>query len=490
MVDQLGYTTQEVIDYINGQNALTGSTGGDGNGVDVNAETICFTLDDTTTSIIMDNGYSFGVNTIKAVDVDGCIQIQSIQGDRPLFTKLVHTNACINDAPVPGGLNDVINALNELFTVGPFQSVVITDPEATVIADVNGVADGGTNVGSNAIDPLGDDILGTTATHNNAAGYLSANTIDQAGEYFTFDIAGKATYGFGLVHTQASFDNGHYSGSATYADPAGFCVGPNSSHYGYQFAHHFHIGNAHASWTNYGANTSYVMGEAWYDHANRFDMKEEWNAGDPVKVKVGISELGFITISTLHDDGVNWRLHARSAYPVPEGAEFKLGVKLQTTGARLRTEPKVHLRPEVAPTMHYRFIESPDGTFQYPLFATEEEANYYDTEAGGSGTSHTHVYADDPTATTWYMPTTNAVHNGTSAPVADLTTGAPGTYTEITSLTNSALVPPAFTDTTITVDELSLVNYQVSPMDVDYATTIGGIPAFSMSGNCCSRYSS
>lgn len=670
LVDQLGYTTQQVIDYVNEQNALTGSTGGDGNGVDVNAETICFTLDDTSTSVIMDNGYSFGVNTIKAVDVDGCIQIQSIQGGRPLFTKLVHTNTCINDAPVAGGLNDVINALNELFTVGPFQSVVITDPEAVVIADVAGVDDGGTNVGDNAIVPVGDDILGTTATHNNKAGYLSANTINQAGEYFTFDIAGKATYGFGLVHTQASFDDGFYSGSATYADPAGFCDGVNSSHYGYQFAHHFHIGNAHASWTNYGANTSYVMGEAWYDHANRFDLKDEWNAGDPVKVKVGISELGFITISTLHDDGINWRLHARSAYPVPAGSEFKLGIKLQTTGARLRTAPKVHLREEeatdpttlgdtsitvfgegitgtlaggisssatdnfdndgfvttetissigeyfeldwssggdfnfglfsennhdvadlgadttswpaskfifygaegrdgggvqgvrtdqglgyttigdgstadykarvgfdasgkptvwgsadggttwfvfhkanasapvgdyrfifvaeeagvvfdgltkgtqsFAPTMSYRFIESPDGTFQYPLFATEEEANYYDTEAGGSGTSHTHVYADDPTSTTWYMPTTNAVHNGTSAPVADLTTGAPGTYTEITSLTNSALVPPAFTDTTITVDELSAVNYQVSPMDVDYATTIGGIPAFSMSGN-------
>tara|TARA_Y100001958_G_C21243433_1_gene572238 strand:+ start:1032 stop:4421 length:3390 start_codon:yes stop_codon:yes gene_type:complete len=483
LVDQLGYTTQQVIDYINEQNSLTGSTGGDGNGVDVNAETICFTLDDTSTSIIMDNGFSFGVNTIKAVELDGCIQIESIQGGRPLFTKLLHSNVCIDGVLVSGGLNDVINTLNELFTVGPFQSVVITDPEATVIADVAGVVDGGDAVGSNAVDPLGDDVLGTIATHNNAAGYLSANTINQAGEYFTFDIAGKATYGFGLVHTQASFDNGKFLGNSSYADPAGFCVGANSSHLGYQFSHHFHVGNAHASWTNYGANTGYVLGEAWYDHNNSFDLKDEWNAGDPVKVQVGINELGFITISTLHEDGVNWRLHARSSYPVPEGSEFKLGVKLQTTGARLRTEPKVHLRVEEAPTMHYRFIESPDNNFYYPLFATEAEANYYDTEAGGSGTSHTHVFVDDPTNTVWYMPTTNAVHDGTSAPVADLTTGAPGLYTEITSLTNAALVPPAFSDTTITVDELSLVNYQVSPMDVDYATTIGGIPAFSMSGN-------
>ena len=28
--------------------------------------------------------------------------------------------------------------------------------------------------------------------------------------------------------------------------------------------------------------------------------------------------------------------------------------------------------------MNFRWIESPDGTYQWPLFATAEEANYYD----------------------------------------------------------------------------------------------------------------
>ena len=39
------------------------------------------------------------------------------------------------------------------------------------------------------------------------------------------------------------------------------------------------------------------------------------------------------------------------------------------------------------------YIESPDGEFYYPLFATEAEANYIDSVEGGSGTSHTHTYA-------------------------------------------------------------------------------------------------
>ena len=484
LVDQLGYTTQQVIDYINEQSNLSPNTsGGDGSGTDLIGQSVCFSLDATSTSILLDNGQHFGVNTIKAVENGGNIDIVSIDSNETIthFTNLEVGNACVNGAVVNGGLNDVINTLNELFTVGAFTSVVITDPDATTIADVNGETDLGTAEGNNAIDPLGDDILGTTATHNNAAGYLSDNVIDQAGEYFTFDIAGKATYGFGLVHTQESYDAGYYSGNATYADPSNFCVGANSSHLGYQFSHHFHIGNAHASWTNYGANTAYNMGEAWYDHNNRFDLKEEWNNGDPVKVQVGINTLGFITISTLADDGVNWRLHARSSYPVPQGSSFRLGIKLQTTGARLRTQPKVHLLEPAAPTMYFRYIESPDGNFQYPLFATEEEANYYDTIEGGSGTSHTHVYVDDPTNTTWYMPDTNSTMTATVMPTnAQTFEGNAINWTEITSLTNSDLIPAAFTDTTITVDELSTVNYQLSPVDVGYTTSIGGIPAWSL----------
>ena len=68
-----------------------------------------------------------------------------------------------------------------------------------------------------------------------------------------------------------------------------------------------------------------------------------------------------------------------------------------------------------------------------------------------------------PTNTTWYMPEANAVHNGTSAPSSDLSLGQTATYTEITSLTNADQIPPAFTDTSITVNELSTINYQLSP---------------------------
>ena len=117
---------QAMVDYINDQANVLGvsDVGADLNGVAVN-----FRLDDTQTSIIMDNGSSFGVNTIKAVpDTDGTVHIHAIGAGAPdengeanehkYFEGLEVGNASINGIVIPGGANDIANALNELFTVG------------------------------------------------------------------------------------------------------------------------------------------------------------------------------------------------------------------------------------------------------------------------------------------------------------------------------------------------------------------------------------
>ena len=476
LVDDLGYTPQQVVDYINEQANLSASVNPvvdtSLNGLDVD-----FKLDATSTSIIFDNGYQYGVNTIKAVDTgDGLITIKSIEDARVLFTELDHTMVDVNGSDAVGGLNDVINVLNELFTVGAFSSIVISDPYSTMVADVNGVDAGYTLEGADAVDPIGDDIFTYDGSgYANYAGLKSTATIDQAGEYYTFDIRGEGTIGFGLIHTQDSFDNGLYSGNANYANPTSFAA-VNSAHYGFQFSHWFHP-TPNGSWTNYGANTAYSMRAGW-SNFNGTDEQADWLAGNPIKVRCGIDANGYISIETLRN-GTDWVVHARSGYPVIQGSEYHLGIKSQSTSARVFTAPKVHLLEEVAPTMYFRYIESPDGVFQYPLFATTEEAEYYDEQAGGSGTYHSHVYADDPTSTTWYMPDTNAVHNGTSAPATDLTLGQPANYTEITSLTNSALVPPAFSSggvSTFFVNEFESVNYQTQPQDTNYVTTFSGLP--------------
>ncbi len=133
---------------------------------------------------------------------------------------------------------------------------------------------------------------------------------------------------------------------------------------------------------------------------SNWDQKADWLAGNPVKIRCGIDSNGYISIESLQDDST-WVVHVRTSYPVPEGSEFRLGIKAYYPSARVYTEPKVHLLEPAAPAMYFRWIESPDGNYEYPLFASEAEAEYYDTIKGGSGTAHTHVYPDDPTSTTW-----------------------------------------------------------------------------------------
>ena len=356
LVDALGYTTAQVVAYINEQANLTAAVNPvvdtSLNGVDVS-----FKLDATSTSIIFDNGYQYGVNTIKAVDTgDGLITIKSIEDARTLFTELDHTMVDIDGVDAAGGLNDVINVLNELFTVGAFESVVISDPYSTMIADVDGEAAGHTLVGSTSVDPAGDDIF-TNSGSGNYAGLKSVSTIDQAGEYFTFDIRGEGQIGFGLIHTQDSFDDGLFSGASIYADPTTFAVS-NSAHYGFQFSHWFHP-TPNGSWTNYGANTSYSMRAGW-SNFNGTDEQADWLAGNPIKVRCGIDTNGYISIETLRN-GTDWVVHARTSYPVTQGSEFHLGIKTANSSARVFSAPKVHLLEPEAPTMYFRYIESPDG---------------------------------------------------------------------------------------------------------------------------------
>ena len=456
-------SAQATADYITA-NANVIGLAPESPGTDLTGVTVCFELDDTNTSIILDNGYSFGVNTIKAVASGGNISLKSISGDRTIFSELDHTNVCVNENAVSGGLNDVINVLNELFTVGPFTSVVITDPYSTMVADVDGEAAGYTLVGSTAIDPVGDDIF-TNSSSGNYAGLKSTATINQAGEYFTFDIRGEGQIGFGLVHSQASYDNGYYSGNSSYANPTTFAVS-NSAHYGYQFSHWFHP-TPNGSWTNYGANTSYSMRAGW-SNFNGTDEQADWLAGNPIKVRVGIDNNGFISIETLRN-GTDWVVHSRTSYPVSQGSEFHLGVKTANASARVFTEPKVHLLEEEAPTLYYRYIESPDNNFEYPLFATAEEANYVDTQNGGSGTSHTHTYEDDPTNTTWYMPDTGGEMTGTAAPTGQA-------YTEITSYTNADLTPAQFSSTDYTHQEGTVVNLQLYPAGATFTQSVSISP--------------
>jgi hypothetical protein len=123
------------------------------------------------------------------------------------------------------------------------------------------------------------------------------------------------------------------------------------------------------------------------------------------------------------------------------------------------------------------YIESPDGVFYYPLFKTESEANAVDVIEGGTGTSHTHTFLDDPTNTTWYMNTTNSTHVGTAAPQS----GVYGNSTNViwneqeTGVDSSSA--PTFNDIVYTIQEGSAVNIQYKPQGDTNIYNVTNVPA-------------
>ena len=160
LVSDLGYTVQDVVLYINQQASAFAATGSAVRpALD---ETPNFSLDATQTSVMIDNGDSFGVNTIKAVvGVDGLIDIVSSDHSgnaQSFYEDIPHANCQINGVSLTGGPQDVADKLNELFTVGPFEQVVVRDPYATMVADVDGIDAGFTRVGPNVVDPDGADL--------------------------------------------------------------------------------------------------------------------------------------------------------------------------------------------------------------------------------------------------------------------------------------------------------------------------------------------
>ena len=114
LVDDLGYTTQQVVDYINGE----------ANDYQVNSavqltstDIVNFTLDGTDTTILVDNGDSYAVNTIQAVANDaGYIDIVKHTTSGIILGDLHLANAQIGGATVTQTLATAVNELNSLFT--------------------------------------------------------------------------------------------------------------------------------------------------------------------------------------------------------------------------------------------------------------------------------------------------------------------------------------------------------------------------------------
>ena len=125
------------------------------------------------------------------------------------------------------------------------------------------------------------------------------------------------------------------------------------------------------------------------------------------------------------------------------------------------------------------YIESPDGEFYYPLFATEAEANYIDSVEGGSGTSHSHAYVDDVYNggnNTWYMPDTSGVHAGTSAPQGGIFGNSINVVWNEIPTGDDANYLPTFSNITYSVQEGSAINIQYKAAGMTDTFNVTNVP--------------
>ena len=472
-------SAQEVADYINEIGNVTDvPTGGYSF---QGAESLDFTHDETKTSILFSNGDHHGINSVKAVGKDnGKIGIQSIRGDFE-FYELEFASCTIGGVSAGNTLQTVANNLNAFFTLSaqtaPIPAPVYTQQDGVDIAWIE----------RETVDPVGTGLYGsgTSGTFYHGPRVYTSETINEPGEYFTFEAknvvaGGGPLLGLGLYSVA--------NGDLTEIEDDTLS---NSGHHGYFFSTWlYNYAGYTAPWTTYGSHSGLSYGPGWsfygntpmfrYSDANTVFRQGEGPVDGTALFKVGITDSGFVGVWYYDyeqpgvDEGYglrsgDWILLARSTTPVPAG-EYGLLVKIPSTSGQIMTQPKRFATDPAAPTLYYRYIESPDGEFHYPLFSSEEEANYVDTQNGGGGTSHTHTYADEITNTTWYMPDTGGTMSGVSAP-----TGSE--YTEIPTADDNNYIPPAFTGLDLSVQEGTSVNIQVTPAGASWTTTVSGLPA-------------
>ena len=90
------------------------------------------------------------------------------------------------------------------------------------------------------------------------------------------------------------------------------------------------------------------------------------------------------------------------------------------------------------PTLNFRYMESPVGYYTFPLFASADEAAYYeDIEGVPGGGASAKLFQDDISGTTWYMPNTAHQQDHGLNPIEDGLTpfqGSTITWNEIPTI--------------------------------------------------------
>lgn len=430
--------------------------GGTGTYIFSETETLDAHREDTNTTVLFSNGDIFAVNSLRAYDApNGTITIETIRANKEVYKNIRFYNVTVNSGAVSfNTLSAAVDRLNEVLSGG-----AVTSDGGTVPGQANTLPTAGTfEVYGPRITETGSGATaGYTSTRDEgnfdtSNGILSVQHITEAGEFFEFDQAGgdwSNTNGltFGL------FDETTYDRSDLEVDEPGNAV---------KAILRLRIKNSPFLFKD-PASTLGRLDEAGIN--NSIDTRQNF--------RVGLDGLRRGYISVRLDDG-SYQLVGRTESAIPEGTELKLVVifPLANEMNGIRNMTVNYLTS--GPTLTWHYIESPDGSFYYPLFSDADQAAYvdeeYGTAASGAGQAHVHIFPDEvPTANYWYMPTSYAFHNQSSAPAA-----LPNVvWNEILTDTDANYAPADLTLSDQNWDENVSVNLQIVPAGSDPATVTG-----------------
>lgn len=420
--------------------------------------TLDFELDGTSTTIIVSDGRTYAANTLQAYEqVNGLIGILpkfGVTEERtPLYSDIYINNLTVAAQPTQGTTASVVNFLNGFFSVQALgaggtsirPTFSYQDPVDIVFTTFGA---------ETSWDSTGGAGLVRTTTLDGAANFREGGHTNQristAGSYFEWKQ--RTNHGvknsIGLMR-QENF--GNLLSNARSHDHSDLNLQINSN-----------ILRTRAKDRDIAA----PIKDKGFVREEILQTPRTWRAGLNTDRRLYIGY--FDDLGIFVDVG-------RSATPVLEDDSYALVGFLRNTGTLDFDSCKVYAAVNEADdgentlNLSYRFIESPDGSFHHPLFATAEEANQYDSAQGGSGTSSSQVYTDEPTSATWFSPSTGFTTGGASAPA----NSGEVVYNEIPTNDDNLYAPPGFGNNSATVNEGEAINAQVVPAGAaGFATTI------------------
>ena len=436
------------------------------------SDTLDCQRDQTNHTILFDNGKEHAVNAIKAiVNNSGLINLVDHASQQIHFKDIRHENVTIANTSAGATAAGVVNAMNALFTVNPVAEGFLPLAAKATLAATATTLELIEHSTPTTTDENGDTHIIVASGVGDGLHHSRAYTnefIDFAGEYIDFKITGRGDFLLGTYEigtdeaalaagTTGDLNSGAYwaikleNNTSTGIAPTGSFGSNNALVYG-------------SGWTGTSQETYSTNGVVQSNHTDF--LSNLW--------RLEIDAAGYVALSYYDEGRTNkFILVARSSALPAAGVQLGFLIKCIDGTATLVAVPNRTAVDPTSPDLNYRYIESPDGAFTYPLFGSADEAEYVDSQfTGQAGEITAFLFVDEPTGSVWYKPD-HVGNEGVAGAPSNTTTI---TYTEIPTEADSLHGPATIALNDIVTNENTALNTELVPAGATYTTVVSGLP--------------